>query len=111
MFIFSLFLQVGILWFLITLYSNSTNSSTSLRETWIVVLGVATIGIVARFLLGGILGPFVGIINLIALYVLVDKVCGLPQRNTIKICAWYVLVSILVNIVSSILATPVTAAG
>ena len=110
MFIFGLFIQVGILWFLITLYSNSTNSSTSLRETWIVILGVAIVGILSRLLLGGILSPLLlGILPLVALYFLVDKVCGLSQRNTIKICAWYLLISILINIMNYILTTPVSA--
>lgn len=107
MFMFGLFLQVGILWFLITLYSGSTNSSSSLRETWIVLIGMAIVGIVSRLLLQDILGVFTGIISIVALYFLVDKVCGLARKNTIKICVWYFLISFFVSIVGRILATPV----
>ena len=105
--IFNLFLQVGILWFLITLYSRSTNSASSLRETWIVVIGVMIVGLVARWILGGILGPFVGLISIVALYYLVDKVCGLSQKATKKICIWYVVSLFILGILRYILSIPV----
>lgn len=107
MYIFSFFIQVGVLWFLITLYSGSHNSSASLRETWIVIIGVAIVSMLSRMLLGGVIGPLAGLVSLAALYVLVDKVCGLSRRNTIKICVWYLAVMILVRIVGSVLSTPV----
>ena len=34
------FISVGILWFLITLFTRSTNSTHTLNETWIVVIGM-----------------------------------------------------------------------
>ncbi|BDS07451.1 hypothetical protein NT6N_24910 [Oceaniferula spumae] len=107
--IFGILVQVGILWFLITFYSRSTNSSATLSETWIVVLSMLAIGFVARLLLSGILGPFVGILPIIALYFLIDKVCGLPQRATIKICVYYVLIVILIGVANAILMIPVDA--
>jgi len=103
----NLFLQVGILWFLITLYSRSTNSASSLRETWIVVIGVMIVGLLARLILGGILGPFVGLINIVALYYLIDKVCGLSREATRKICIWYVVSLIILSILGYILSIPV----
>ena len=105
--IINIFLQVGVLWFLITFYSRSTNSSSTLRETWIVVIGMLIVGLFSRLLLGGILGPFTGILSLIALYFLVDKICGLSRKITIKICVFYVVIMILFGIVGRILAMPV----
>ena len=105
--IVNLFLQIGVLWFLITFYSRSTNSSSTLRETWIVVIGMLIVGLFSRLLLGGILGPFTGIPSLIALYILVDKVCGLSRKVTIKICVIYVVIMVLFGIIGRILATPV----
>lgn len=107
MYVFNLFLQVGILWFLVTLYSRSSNSSSTLRETWIVVLGVLCVGFVARLALGWLLGPFVGLINIAALYLLVDKVCGLSQKATMKICVWYIVSLFILGILGRILTIPV----
>jgi hypothetical protein len=107
MYVINLFLQVGVLWFLITFYSRSTNSSSTLRETWIVIIGMIIVGFFSRLLLGGLLGPFTGILSLIALYFLVEKICDLSRKSTIKICVFYVVIMILFGIVGSILAMPV----
>jgi uncharacterized membrane protein YuzA (DUF378 family) len=72
---------VGILWFLITLFTGSTDSSRSLRETWIVIIGMLIVGLLARFMLAALLGDLEILIDIVALlidiaalYVLVDKV-------------------------------------
>ncbi|HEY1121685.1 MAG TPA: hypothetical protein VGE67_08800, partial [Haloferula sp.] len=65
--VFGTFLQVGILWFLITLFTRSTSSSQSLTETWIVVIGMLIVSFLTRLLLGAILGPFTLLINIAAL--------------------------------------------
>lgn len=103
--IFSLFIQVGILWFLITLFTGSRNSSQSLRETWIVIIGMMIIGILSRLLLGGILGPLLILVDIVTLYFLVDKVCEESQKTTIKICAWYFGLSLLIGLAFSVLAS------
>jgi hypothetical protein len=79
--LFGLFFQVGILWFLITLFTGSTDSSRSLRETWIVIIGMLIVGLLARFMLAALLGDLEILIDIVALlidiaalYVLVDKV-------------------------------------
>lgn len=107
--LFGLFLQVGILWFLITFYSRSTNSKSTLRETWIVVLGMLSIGFIARLTLSSVLGGFVEIIPIIALYFLVDKVCELSRSATIKICVCYIVISVLIGIATYVLSIPVSA--
>ncbi len=105
---FGIFIQVGVLWFLITLYSRSSSSSTALRETWIVVIGMLAVSLLCRFFLSNLLGPFVGLPSLIALYFLVDKVCGLSRAVTIKICVIYVAVMIFIGLVFGLLTMPVT---
>lgn len=97
--LFGLFLQVGILWFLITLFTGSTNSDQSLRETWIVVIGMLIVGLLTRFLLPGVLGFASVLINVVALYVLVDKVCGASRKATIRICVWYFGITFLIWLV------------
>ncbi|MCW1883658.1 hypothetical protein OKA04_02890 [Luteolibacter flavescens] len=96
--VIGLFLQVGILWFLITLFTGSTSSSRSLTETWIVVIGMLIVSFLVRLLLGGILGPFTFVIEIAALYLLVDKVCGTRRNVTIRICAWYLGISFLFSL-------------
>lgn len=99
------FLQVGILWFLITLFTRSTNSSQSLNETWIVIIGMLMVTFLTGLLLGGVLGPFTAIIDIAALYLLVDKVCGTSRKVTIKICAWYLGISFLFGLFFALLST------
>ena len=98
------FLQVGILWFIITLFTRSTNSSQSLNETWIVVIGMLIVSFLSRLLLGAILGPFTVIVEIAALYLLVDKVCGTSRKVTVKICAWYLGVSFLFGLFFALLS-------
>jgi len=102
--IISLFLQVGILWFLITLFTRSTNSSQTLIETWIVVIGMLIIGGLTRFFLSGILGPFTIVIEAAALYFLVGKVCGASRKATLKICGWYFGLSLLTGLFFALLS-------
>lgn len=103
--VIGLFLQVGILWFLITFFTRSTNSSQSLNETWIVVIGMLIVSVLSRLLLGGILGPFTAVINIAALYLLVDKVCGTNRKVTIRICACYLAVSFLFGLFFALLSS------
>jgi len=98
--LFGLFFQVGILWFLITLFSGSTNSDQSLRETWIVVIGMLIVGLLTRFLLPDLLSFAAILIDIVALYFLVDKVCGTSRKATIRICAWYLGISFMIGLVS-----------
>jgi hypothetical protein len=71
------------------------------------MVGMIIVGFFSRLLLGGILGPFTGIISLIALYFLVDKICDLNRKITIKICIFYVVIMILFGIAGHILTMPV----
>jgi hypothetical protein len=100
MHLFGLFLNVGILWFLITLFTRSTNARQSLTETWIVIIGMLVVGVMARWLIGPFLGPLVGLVEVAALYLLVDKVCGASRSATIRICAWYFGISLFLGLIS-----------
>lgn len=102
--VFGTFLQVGILWFLITLFTRSTSSSQSLTETWIVVIGMLIVSFLTSLLLGAILGPFTLLINIAALYILVDKVCGTSRKVTIRICAWYLGISFLFGLLFAVIS-------
>jgi hypothetical protein len=83
------FVQLGFLWFLISLFTESSNPGQSLRETWIVIFGTAIINVLGQLLLGSILGPFAGLIAVVALYFLVLKVCGTDRRSALNICGWF----------------------
>jgi hypothetical protein len=99
-----LLLNVGILWFLITLFTRQTNSTVSLGETWIVIIGTVVVGVLSRLLLGGFLGPFVVIVDIMALYLIVDKVCGTPKKTTYRICGWYFGITFFLGVVSYFLS-------
>lgn len=90
------FLDLGILWFLITLFTDSTNAEQSYRETSIVIFGVMTIGVGFKLFLGDT--PLVIPVQLAALYYLVDWSCGCDRRITWKICGWYLVTSLIVNV-------------
>lgn len=97
-------ISAAILWFLITLFTRSTNSSQTQNETMIVVIGMAIVGILTRWFLSDFLGVFVVVVNIVALYVLVDKVCGASRAATIRICAWYFGLSFLINLFFHLMA-------
>ena len=100
------FISAAILWFLITLFTRSTSSSQTLTETWIVVIGMAMVSIVVRLLLGEILGIFTLALDVFALYLLVDKVCGVRRAATIRICVWYFVLTFLINLFFILMASP-----
>ncbi|WP_411846761.1 hypothetical protein AAFN60_04190 [Roseibacillus persicicus] len=98
-------INVSILWFLITLYTRSTNSAESLRETWIVVIGMAIVRLLSHLILGGILGPFTFFIELVALYFLTEKICETSRKVSLKICLWYFLISVFLGLVFRLFAS------
>lgn len=100
------FLDLGLLWFLITLFTGSIDAERSFRETWIVVFGVMIVGLVARSLLGDSLRPLATPIQLVALYFLVDWSCGTDRRTTLKICGWYLVASVTMSVAFYYLTRP-----
>ena len=94
---FGIVFQAGLLWFLITYYTRQTNSDQSWREAKIVLIGILFVTILTRLLLWDVLGIFVLVIEAVALYMIIDKVCGTSQRVTVKICAWYFTIILLVG--------------
>ena len=104
MYIVGPFIQVALLWFLITVFTDSRDSSQSLRETWIVILGVFIVGVFSKLLLGEILGSLTFLIDVVALYFLVEKICEPRRGKTIRICIWYFVLSFLIWTGISLLA-------
>ena len=105
MIIINAFIQVGILWFLITLFTGATNSSQTLTHTWIIVIGMVLVSIITAVLLT-ILGlpELIGLpVKVGALYLLVDKVCQCSQQVTLKICGWYLGISFLLGILFALM--------
>jgi hypothetical protein len=102
---FGIFISGAILWFLITLFTRSTNSSQTFTETCIVVIGLMIVSLLTKFLLGGVLGIFTLALNVGALYFLVDKVCGASRAATIRICVWYFVLSFSINLFFVLLAS------
>ena len=102
----STFIDLGILWFLIALFTGSIDADKSYRETWIVVFGVMIVGSVFRSLLGDSLGPLAIPFQLVALYYLVDWSCGTDRRTTLKICGWYLVASVVMSVACYFLTRP-----
>lgn len=102
--VIKIFLHVGVLWFLIAFFTRSNDSKQSLREASIVVFGIFFVRLATILLqLRGSLSPLALVIEIAALYLLVDKVCGCSLRTTVKICGWYIGISILFAVISSLL--------
>ena len=101
-------IQFGILWFLITFYTRQTNNHVSSQEAKIVLIGLLFVTLLNRFLLVDYLGLLVLPIEILALYMLVDKVCGTSRRVTIRICIWYLVAMFIVNGMFYALETLVT---
>lgn len=100
------FLDLGILWFLIVLFTGSMEAVQSCRETWIVIFGVMIAGIVFRSLLGDSLRPLATPFQLVALYCLVGWSCGADRRTTLKICGWYLVASVVMRTAFYFLTRP-----
>jgi len=96
--IFSIFISLALLWFLVTLFTRSTNSSQTLTESWIIVIGMLIVNLLSKLFLYHFLGIFTLVVNIIALYFLVDKICGTPKSITIRICAWYFGLTFVMNL-------------
>jgi hypothetical protein len=100
------FLDLGILWFLIVLFTGSIDEEQSYRETWIVIFGVMIVGLVLRSVLSESLRPLATPFQLVALYYLVDWSCGTDRKTTLKICGWYLVASLATGTASYFLTPP-----
>lgn len=100
------FLDLGILWFLIVLFTGSIDANQSYRETWIVIFGVMVVGLVFRSFLGDALRLLATPFQLVALYYLVGWSCGTGRRTTLKICGWYLVVSVAMGTAFYFLTRP-----
>jgi len=95
---FGTFLDLGILWFLITLFTGSIDSERSFREAWIVAFGVKIIGFVCHAILDKAWAPLSVVVELGVLYFLVERVCETERRATLKICGWYLAICLALGI-------------
>ena len=84
-------LDLGLLWFLVVLFTDSTDADQSYREAWIVIIGVMAVGLVFAAVVGDWLAS---LFQVIALYFLVGWSCGTDRRTTLKICGWYLAVTL-----------------
>ena len=102
-------LQFGLLWFFIVFFTKETDTQVGMRSALIVVAAMIATN-VALALLGTVV-PFLDYfrlpIQVAVLYYAVSLVCGHPTRTTLKICGAYLLTTILINIATAILMTPV----
>jgi hypothetical protein len=88
------FLDIGILWLLIVLFTDAIDAEGSYRETWIVIIGVKAVGLASSLLLAVSMRQLVIPFQLVALYFLLDWSCGTDRRTTLKICGWYLVASV-----------------
>lgn len=102
---FAALISVTILWFLITLFTRSTNSSQTLTESWIVVIGMLIANLLIKLLLGGLPVLIGRILSVIILYFMVDKICGTSKQTTMRICIWYFVISALISLFFRMLAS------
>lgn len=93
--IIGVFIEVAILWLLITALTGAQDSAQSLRETWIVIIGMMFVNLLVSLFLKTLLGPLVAVIPVVALYFLIDKVLGESRKTTLRICGWYLAISFL----------------
>ncbi len=91
---------MGILWFLIALFTESSNSEQSRREAGMIAVGAMLAGLLTHLLVGKALWPLTVVTQLGTLYFLVRKVCDTEPLTALKICGWYVIVCILAFLAS-----------
>jgi hypothetical protein len=105
MILIDVLIPAAILWFLITLFTRSRNSSRTLTETGIVVIGMLMVGLLTRWFLSDFIGLLTSAVNVVALYFLVDKVCGTSRAITIRICVWYFVISFFIGLFFRLMAS------
>ncbi len=100
------FIDIAILWLIIVIFTESSDSEQSFRDTWIVLFGVGMVGLVFQLILGASLRFLALPIEGIALYLLVEWSCGTERKVTLKICGWYVVVSAVFKLAGYYLTRP-----
>jgi hypothetical protein len=98
--------DLGILWFLIVLFTDSIDEDQSYREAFIVIFGVMIVGLISRLFLDPSLRWLATPIQLGALYFLVEWSCGTDRKTTLKICGWYLIASVAMGMACYFLTRP-----
>jgi hypothetical protein len=91
-------IDLALLWFLVVLFTGSISSEQSYRETWIAVFGTKIVGLVSSFTLPDGFRDLGFVAQSLALFYLVTWACGTDRRTTLKICGWYLVVSLVFQI-------------
>jgi hypothetical protein len=96
-------ISLTLLWILIALFNKSGHPELDQREAQIVVMGVAIVGIIAWLLFGRIFRPAPALLQLVALFILVERVCETDRPTTIRICGYYLLVLFVLHFILRLL--------
>jgi hypothetical protein len=99
-------IDLCILWVFVVGFTGSIDADQSYREACIVVFGVMLVGLVARLVLADSLQMLATPLQWVALYFLVDWACETPRKTTLKICGWYLVASITLNMTVYYLTRP-----
>lgn len=67
------------------------------------VFGMMIVNLVLMLLFRGGLAPVALVLDIAALYLLVDKVCASNRTTTFKICGWYIGFRLLLALLSALL--------
>lgn len=94
----NIWIELGLLWWLITYFTGSLDAGESYREAWIVIFGVMLVSLVANAALGEAGGIFALPLKVLALYYLIGWACDTDRKTTRRICGWYLLGSLAVRL-------------
>lgn len=81
----SFVISAGTLWFLLVLFHEGSNFDAQEQQALAIILVVSLVGWVANLLLPDGFGPVALLLQVVALYFAVDKLCGYSTRTTWKI--------------------------
>ena len=98
-----IFLNLGVLWVIVILFTESTDAERSYLEVWVVIFGVLLAGLFATFLLPSGFEVLGVVAQAIALFFLVEWSCGTDRRATWKICGTYLVTCVVLHVTGRIL--------
>jgi hypothetical protein len=98
----SFLISAGTLWFLLVLFHEGSNFEEQEQQAITITLVVAFVGTAAVLLPDG-LEPAGLLLQIVALYIAVDKFCGYSTRTTWKIVASFFCVQVVWAIIDAFL--------
>jgi hypothetical protein len=97
-FLFSHLSPLLLVWLLIVIFTGSRDSEQSYREALICTIGLAVISIIFSFFVPY---PYKLIrfpLQVVALYFLIDRICGCSIATTWRIIIWYVVLTLVFGV-------------